>query len=312
MRFLLSLLLLLFSFNANVKAVSAKAVGEPTKFRTEWTKPFLYEISAPWMKKESYMVGTIHLPDDRLYYWPPTMLNVFAYVDEIFTEINYKDRDNKAFLTYSLTRPRDLMRDIPRTTVDKLDRYLKSVHRNLGYKIFYNLKVWAIMASLPLFKHQFENPTAISLDEVIWKLAEQKRKKAYGLENLKEHMKAFDSLKKHEAVTLLDDTLDALFKNPRILELMMEAFLKGDEARLKFLLTKYAQDSSSKEAEKFNQKILGDRDQDFARKITAVLKRGNGKSFLFAFGAAHLIIDGSVPDILRDKYGVKVRRLPIK
>jgi uncharacterized protein len=154
------------------------------------------------------------------------------------------------------------------------------------------MKPWAVATSLMLPKSN----TGLFLDRVLYLEALAKGKQVEGLETAAEQMAVFDSLSAAEQVKLLEDALKQL---PRVEEThaqLREAYLRRDLQALMDISEASLRDNDPELAQRFNERVIVERNQRMAERMQAGLKRGNT---FFAVGALHLPGEAGILELLR-------------
>ncbi len=246
----------------------------------------LWEISGNGLEKSSYLFGTVHLSDQRVFNFNDS---VFAKIDECdaftmeieATPENMKEIGNSIFLEDGKTIDQMLsIEDYANLKIffkNKLDLNLD------GLKIFTPMSIVSMTTS-KLVKSDMNT----FVDNFLYQYAQSKNKKTFSVEPLQLQI---DLMKNVPAEYLLDvanewDTYQGITDN------LIAAYAKEDmEALIKIMFS----DSGFK---KMEDEFIWDRNITMADSIDLFVNR---QSTFVAIGTGHLPLKGGVIDLLRKK-----------
>ncbi len=246
----------------------------------------LWEISGNGLEKSSYLFGTVHLSDQRVFNFNDS---VFAKIDECdaftmeieATPENMKEIGNSIFLEDGKTIDQMLStEDYANLKIffkNKLDLNLD------GLKIFTPMSIVSMTTS-KLVKSDMNT----FVDNFLYQYAQSKNKKTFSVEPLQLQI---DLMKNVPAEYLLDvanewDTYQGITDN------LIAAYAKEDmEALIKIMFS----DSGFK---KMEDEFIWDRNITMADSIDLFVNR---QSTFVAIGTGHLPLKGGVIDLLRKK-----------
>ncbi|MFK7771117.1 MAG: TraB/GumN family protein [Saprospiraceae bacterium] len=258
---------------------------------TAKSQSLLWEISGNGLEESSYLFGTIHISDKRVFNFNDS---VFAKIDECdafameieSTPENTKEIGNSIFLEDGKT--------IDKMLSEKDYAYLTKFFKetfdlNLDGLKFLTPMTIISMATMKLFKSDMET----SVDNYLYKYAKSKNKKTFSVEPLQLQI---DLLKNVPAEYLLDVANEWENFNG-ISEKLVNAYAKED---LEDLIETIFSDSGFK---KMEDEFIWDRNKTMTDSIDLFVNR---QSTFIAIGTAHLPLEGGVIDLLRKKgYEVK-------
>ncbi len=250
--------------------------------------PLLWRVNGD---RDSYLYGTIHLPDPRVLARPPAVEAALRECDVVLTEIPL-DRVTvqQAEARSRLPQGQTLDRILPAPLYERTDRFLRG--KGLRLRAFNDRAVWFVSTTLPLLDHLgaflFREP----LDRQLVRAAERSGREVAALETLDEQLAVFESLSTADQVALLEATLDELERAAAAREdpvaALVEAYLRGDETELEGLLRR-----SAAMEHPVNQRLYDElvtrRNARFAERIAARLRASPDRGQFFALGAGHLI-----------------------
>lgn len=246
----------------------------------------LWEISGNGLEESSYLFGTVHLSDKR----------VFNFNDSVFAKINECDAftmeieatpENTTTLGNSIYL--DDGQTIDKVLSEKEYAYLKKFFKetfdlNLdGLKIFTPMSIVS-MATMKLFKSDMDT----YVDNFLYQYAKSKNKKTFSVEPVQLQI---DLLKNVPAEYLLDvanewDTYQGMSDK------IVNAYAKEDmDALIEIMFS----DSGFK---KMEDAFIWDRNKTMADSIDLFVNR---QSTFIAIGTGHLPLEGGVIDLLRKK-----------
>jgi uncharacterized protein YbaP (TraB family) len=258
---------------------------------TAKSQSLLWEISGNGLEESSYLFGTVHLSDQRVFNFNDS---VFAKIDECdaftmeieATSQNIKKIGNSIFLEDGKTIDQMVSKEdyafLTKFFKEKLDLELD------GLKIFTPMTIIS-MATLRLTKSDMDT----SVDNFLYEYATSKNKKTFSVEPLQLQI---DLLKNVPADYLIDvanewDTYQG------ITDKMIVAYAKEDmDALIKIMFS----DSGFK---KMEDDFIWNRNKTMADSIDLFVNR---QSTFIAIGTGHLPLEGGVIDLLQKKgYEVK-------
>ncbi len=258
---------------------------------TSKAQSLLWEISGNGLEESSYLFGTVHLSDQRVFNFNDS---VFAKIDacDAFTmEIeatpeNMKKIQNSIFLEEGKT--------IDKMLSEEDYAYLKKFFRTTfdldldGLKYLTPMSI-VTMATMKLVESDMDT----SVDNFLYEYAKSKNKKTFSVEPVQLQI---DLMKKVPAAYLLDVTKEwETYQG--ITDNMISAYAKEDiDALIKVIFS----DSGFK---KMEDAFIWDRNKTMADSIDLFVNR---QSTFIAIGTGHLPMEGGVIDLLQKKgYEVK-------
>lgn len=249
----------------------------------------LWEISGNGLVKNSFLFGTMHVKDKRVFDFSKNMTNAFdtckAFAMEIALEPDiYKDIfqmmvADKNYRIENYLKPEELT---------KLDNFLK---KEFGFKLelFKQIK--------PVFLYIIMSGTGMSvdnehfLDEHLFLKAKQNEKTIIGIESLEEQIQALDGLTIPEQLELVMDAIDSFGKNKK----MEQKLLKYYQNQQLSEIAKLIEASSNA---KVTELLLTRRNYVMADRIAVFIVK---ESTFIAIGAGHLPGNEGVIELLRKK-----------
>ena len=299
LRNLLAFLLLGQAALVPTHAEAASAVQSPLLWRIEGPTP-------------AYLFGTIHIPDPRVTTLHPAAEQAFASADVVVTELKMDmGTMTTAAQAMLLPAPQKLSTMLDAGQRAQLESELKAISPQLKLALFERLKPWALATQLALLPMQMKHPGVPALDLQLAQRAEAAGKRNEGLEQVQEQLGIFDGLNQAEQLALMQETLDGLAKARRtgknIVELLTEAYLSGEEAKVEALLKEFQGENTALN-QRLTKALIDDRNRTMSNRIIAKLKAEPKTRYFVAVGAAHLTGPTSIVALLRQQ-GYTVTRI---
>lgn len=274
-------------------------------------RPLLYEIK---VDPPCYILGTIHLPDERLANFPPELQAAFDRCTRVYNEIpmapNMQTVAAMAMLDLKLEPlNRRLTPKTYQRVADELKRY------GVPTAGFDKMRTWAIAVSLPLLEFAQLMQTQKPLDVLVYERAVTTGKTTGGLEKVQDQLGIFETLSDHEQVRFLEATLDQIDtyrkQGHSPVDDLTRAYFGGDEAALVRVIEEQDDMGFDKDdplAQRLLDALITKRDENFANRIEKLIGLYPGQSQFYAIGAAHLVGEESVVTRLRAK-GLEIERV---
>ncbi len=293
--FLLPLITTLLSCGASSNEEKSGA-GEPkVKYEFGDDKTLLWEISGNGIKTPSYLYGTIHIQNARVFAYDTVVAQVFNASDAYAMELNMDEMNMTDMMNFMMMeKPIDsFITPGQFRTIDSLlqKRMKVSLTSQRNYKPFF------IYSELMVSSEKKDKAVALDLD--FFMKAKKAKKKVIGIEKFEEQFAAVDMISIEEQVALLlamtkEEASDSLYN------LLVDTYLEGDLEKM----IELSADTSM--PENFEKAFLTDRNIKMANRIAAISKE---QVTFNAVGAAHLGgKDGVIALLRKNGYTVK----PIK
>ncbi len=253
----------------------------------------------------SYVLGTIHSTDARLRNLAPEIDRALDETNNAVFELRDNPEASQQMLQAVRLPPGRRLEDI--LGAELFQRAVKAV-APLGVPAegLQAFKPWAL--SLFLIVPQIEMIRQAKGEPVFdsWLQAEARRrgKTIYGLETHDEQIEVFDGMSEAEQIAMVTDMLADHANIEAQFNRMFRAYLKGDIAAIMEESNDVSKVSDVASAEKFKQRLLGDRNQIMADRLQSLLSDGGA---FIAIGAAHLPGDDGVLALL-EQHGYRITR----
>lgn len=265
-------------------------------------KSLYWEISGNGLTKKSYLYGTMHVKDKRVFQFKEGVINSLDNADYLLLELNL-DSINPIQLIASLlmTNETSIESLLKKKDYALIKKYFQdSLH--LDITLFNRLQPF-YTASI-IGSNEFKQDETLALDAYFFDRAKAKSITCIGLEHLSEQIAAFSSIPYSKQTTYLLDIVNSKYANKPVendLEKMINLYLNGDiEGLLEFTLTGFT-DKEFKNL--FEREFIKNRNKIMFERLIPYIHKG---SAFIAVGAAHLGGNYGVIQLLKNKgYTVK-------
>lgn len=266
----------------------------------------LWSINKPGSKDTSYLFGSIHVSDERVFNVNKHFNRVFDKAEIVALELHFDSINPFELMNFIMM---DSALTLQKIMPSKKYSYVKNYFKDsLGQELQYIERFQPIYVAT-MIQTSGAGMSGISLDESIFKRAKESNKQVEGLEKAHEQMSAFSIVPYRAQAEMLYLTIKHMAENSdendtqKLIEYYINQDLKGlDEMVNDFTFS-----------EETSIKIHSDKLQDalIVKRNHRMLKRSlpliNSKTSLIVVGAAHLIGETGLIELFRKEgYEVKV------
>jgi len=237
----------------------------------------LWKISGKGAKSPSYLYGTMHTGDDRVFALQDSALIAFDSVNEFAMEINMDSIDNTAMASEMRLPEGQTLKQLLGDADYKLAG--KCLMKSAGIPIFLLNTIRPIYVSV-LITEGKQNKRDV-LDTYFFKLAKKENKKIIGLEKAEDQMKLLMGISLDKQVSMLRE---GIHDYEAMKSSMEETTVDYSDADLNKLLRETQSDTSM--GANFMEDFINKRNRVMANGIERVLR--SGKTLFTAVGADHL------------------------
>jgi uncharacterized protein YbaP (TraB family) len=256
----------------------------------------LWKISGNGLKQPSFLYGTMHTTDARVFAFSDSVMPFFSSAKAYAMELDPKEAFNMGLLTrLMMGGDYSLKKMIP----EKEYRYLDSVVREqIGFsvKIFDNVAPVLTMTMLEMGSMELSDSSIQGnkdvLDMYFYKQAKKKKKTIIGIETVDEQISALNSLSYQEQADLLINEIHSFQENKTEGVDVVKFYLQQN---LDSLATN---DMDEQMPPKFYNALITDRNIRMANRIAEFVRE---RSTFIAIGALHLPKETGVIELLRKK-----------
>jgi uncharacterized protein YbaP (TraB family) len=254
----------------------------------------------------NYVFGTLHSSDDRITSLPAPVSEAFAATETLAIEVVL---DNAAIFKIgrAMMLPSDKRLDALLTSKQVAQLKDVAAHYHMPFTMVTRFKPWAAMIvfSLPPAEQLRTAAGKKPLDESLRLQAEGARKTVVGLETVDEQIETLDGMVEADQMLLLDSTLEQAVEIEQMFAALREAYLARDLAAVYELLNAAKVDDDTGAVERFEQRLVIDRNRRMVERMGKLLQEGNA---FVAVGALHLPGEKGILQLLADR-GYRVTRV---
>ncbi len=252
-----------------------------------------------------YLAGSVHLlrPEDLPI--PETFDKVYAEAEEIIFEIDMKEMSDPAAAAKmqkltSLPEGEELADLLTGRTMKRLRSYLEESGKpgNL-FDRSRPTAVLLLMSALEAERHGAR--PELGLESTFFKRSVADKKPSQGLETIEFQISLLDSFENHEIEKMLNEELDRVGESGKNYDEIVTAWKSGDGGKLAALL-----EQEPTFTPELRELLLTRRNRNWIPKIETALAQSH--DFLFLVGSAHLVGEGSVVSLLKEK-GLEVTQI---
>ena len=294
-------------------------LAAPAAYAQDAVKPEPPKHSFLWkVEREghatSWLLGTVHVPDDRVNTLHPQVKEVLEQADAYYGEVALDDMSElgEALMKAGSFDDGGTFKDVlPEELWKRLDARLgkhgMTAQMLNRFKPFMVGLTLAQLDMLPLITSGKK-----SLDERLYRVSQTKGKEVGGVEQIEEQIQALaHTLTLEESVVQLGETLADMEKADARgitdLERILRAWLSGSENYI-LAIALESWDVNDPVDRRFYEALLIQRNIHMAERSAKKMREAPTKSFVFAFGTFHFVGERSVVELLR-KDGFTVTRM---
>ena len=259
-----------------------------------------------------YLAGSVHLLREKDYPLPDSYDLAYADSAKVVFEIDMADLSSvegaQKIQVAGMYGAEDALKNhVTEETFDRIIDYFTSRSENavasqLAAPVLNRMKPGFIFLMISAIEAQeLGAKPELGLETVFFKKAQQDEKPTGGLETIEFQMSRFDELTPEEMENLINETLDELKEMPQVIGEMIGAWRSGNVKALDKLMNEQME-----EEKPIRTLLLDERNQNWIPEIEKALE--GSENVMFLVGAAHLIGEGSVIDLLRKK-GYQIKRV---
>jgi uncharacterized protein len=280
-----------------ISAWSSVAANAPVKPLAN-SKSLMWELTGNGITQPSYLFGTIHINCQNRLKFSPKRQESFAKAQQVYLEIDFDDPTLQSQISQNTQLPpgKNLRQLLTPKQYKQARKYFQDKLK-LPLEFFSTTRPF-ILASLAI-PNGLKCPVN-SWEDILVKMATQKKIEILGLETVKDQFAVFDTISlKEEAAMLME-----IINNPNQTKqefLKLLAAYDQEDLRLLEKIT-----NADPKTKKFITALLDDRNRKW---IPIITREAKSKPTFFGFGAAHLVGPEGVIALLQ-KAGYTVK--PIK
>lgn len=248
----------------------------------------LWRISGKNLSKPSYLFGTVHLKDKRIFFANDSISDYIRNCDMFASELHPDSLNALFFNTNNKNDTSDVFKkSFDNSEYEAIDKKLQNdVGLSLRQIKNKNYRLLKLLLN-PIEEKKDDYPTF--LDGYLMSIAKRMGKEIIGLENTNSHESGLNSIKSEENLKREIINLSKTVKNVAPLENIIKLYLAGDINKI--------QDNMSALSYEAQYDLIFQRNKIMANTIDSIIKN----TTLFAtFGSAHLAGDNGIIQLLKD------------
>lgn len=246
----------------------------------------LWRISGNVLTEPSYLYGTIHIKDKRVFILSDSVYNAQATCKKTVLELDLNAETQFELSRLMRLRNGKSLKDF--YSKDQLEQIDEVLNSKAGMSVDMFMKLHPVALLTVMADSYFPTDMPYSLDEFFHKEAVRLGKDVVGLETIEEQYSAIQSISPSDIFTYLTDTTT----NEQIAEPMISAYLQADFTALRDLMV---QDSLMLT---YSEELLIKRNTIMADRIDSLVQES---TCFIGIGAGHLKAENGVVDLLIDK-----------
>ncbi len=248
-----------------------------------------------------YLLGSIHVGQKSLYPLDKVMSDAFEHSDYLVVEVDMNKIDPFKLMKRAYYKNDSLKNHLSDTVYKVLkDEFDKA---NIQESFYAKMKPWFAVLTLMNLKMSAEGFDASSgIDMHFLNKAKGEQKQVLELETPEFQIDLLDSILGDMQDDFVLYSMEDIDSTNMQVDNMYDAWKSGDVAALDSIA--FAQYDDMPNAEEFKKAFVFDRNKKMAGKIKQFLK--TGKTYFVVVGAAHLIGDKGVVNLLRKENKYKI------
>lgn len=248
----------------------------------------LWQVSGPGIKDTSYLYGTIHIKDKRVFEFNDSLMPKMDLVDAFAMEIELNPENLQKMMTLMLLPDGQKLKDFYKRKDYKLIE--KHVKEQLGIdiEVLENFKPMVLISMLTTQDASSVHTSLLTVDEYLKQHANDAGKQIISIETVEEQMKVFEQIDPQSVIDMIKNFDTSVAS----LEQMILAYQAQDPEKVLAVMYK---DNSLEELE---QTLIIDRNKIMAERFMDMTQE---QTVMFAVGAGHLGGADGVINLLREK-----------
>ena len=257
---------------------------------TAYTQSLLWRVSGRDLKAPSYLYGTIHIQDSRVFAFDSTVWHCFNSCEALAVEVLLDQVDYSTVLEkMMLPKDQSLAKMLSKEDFALLDSLCKA---KLGSGALFLLNMKPFFLSSALQQADLPKEMPLALDLFFLKQARNRGMHCYGLEDYMDQIKATDAISLDDQLKILRQTLHETADVAASFDSLVLAYLAFDMETI----TQMLEDTVL--PDNFNKVLVEKRNQTMYKGFRKLAKK---QRVFCAVGTAHLPGDKGVIGLLRKK-----------
>lgn len=250
-----------------------------------------------------HLLGSIHLLRPEAYPLDPAIYRVFDAADVVAFELDFAEVAEAGLAMMQrgmLEGGQTIAEVLPDDLLEELER--RATELQLPVAMVHAMKPWLTSLTLStLFLQQAGFDAAAGVDMHFHERAAGTGKRIIGLETIDDQLDALDGLSDDAQTALLRSTLAELDSSAVMLDKTTALWQRGDAEALAAMNTE-----SMRGQPELVERLLDQRNRRWVPQIESLLR--GGEPAMVIVGVAHLVGEGSVVELLRER-GYRITRV---
>ncbi len=258
----------------------------------------LWKVSGKKLDEPSYLYGTIHIQAKEVFAFDPLVYDKIKSCDALAVELIMDEIDPETTKALMLMEEGSIADYLSDEEYHLLDSVMKA---KTGQPLVLFEKMKPFFLSSQIMQTMMPKEMPLALDMHLIDTARKMDKNILALETLAGQIGAIDKMTEEEQVDMLMDGLaDEDNSMEKQFNRLVDAYVAQDLDSLQVLM----QDTALPES--FGKELIVKRNKGMAKTIHKIMKK---QTVFAAFGAAHLVDENGVIELLRKK-GYTVEKVP--
>ncbi len=253
----------------------------------------LWEISGEGLEQPSYLFGTIHIQDGRVFQFSDSVFIAMNSCEVFASEIELGNSNALALSQHFLLPADSTLRDI--YTPEEYMQIKEAVeeHTNQSMAIVDHLKPIAVIGLLTISDSVAGNAPPVAMDIFLFQEASKRDKLTVGIETVEEQMAVLDLMPKEALL----DHIDQLGEADPLYDRLINAYRHEELDTLHQLIASEMDSAPDSTANAFYDALMPLRNHKMATRIAKLIEQ---RSAFVAIGAGHLAGNDGVVNLLRE------------
>ncbi len=251
----------------------------------------LWKVSGKKIKSPSYVYGTIHIQDKKVFSFDETVTNALNNCDAFAMEILMDEIDPDEIKEAMFMKGHTIDEFLSNEEYSILDSIVKE---KTGTGMFMYNKMKPFFLSSQLMQMGMEQDMELALDLYFLNMARETEKSCYGVEKFSDQINAIDAISIEDQVDMLYEGLTdtTSINSDTQFDDLLDAYLSFD------METIFELSNDTALPAEFNKAFLIDRNKGMVKNFIKISKK---ETLFCAVGAAHLVGENGVIELLREK-----------
>lgn len=256
-----------------------------------FSQSILWKVTGKKMKAPSYLYGTIHIQDKRVFQFDETVTNAFESCDAFAMEILMDEIDPNDIKEAMFMEKNTIDEFLTKEEYAILDSIVKE---KTGTGMFMYNKMKPFFLSSQLMQMGMEHDMELALDLYLLNDARKVGKACFGVEKFMDQIGAIDQISIEDQVDMLYEGLTdtTSVNSDELFDEILSSYLSFDLEKI------FEVSNDTALPKEFNKAFLVDRNKGMAKNFLKIAKK---QSLFCAVGAAHLPGEMGVIELLRKK-----------